>query len=239
MAYTPAPYAVIMGTRPGFAPEISLSHQVLYKVISPYQPSMWQLALHDANIHTHYPNLVHDLTYESPIGNPPRLEQTFILPNLPSAKLNPIYILHSLSEEVASGHMDGPFSIPEVHHIFGGHFCTLPLGLVEKAGSTTEFHLIRHLSKLNASAQSTNSWLDAKDSPTHYFSAAQCADLVSTLLPSLLHHWAVFQYAHMSQGVNCYTPSHFCFSLQYAVCAFFGLSYYVRKGHFFDGFTRE
>jgi hypothetical protein len=178
----PAPCAVTTVIQPGFAPAISYL-EILYKFVSPYQPFAWWLALYNANIHTHFLNLVHDLTYGSPIGNPPPLRHTFIPPNLSSAKLNPSYVLQSLLDEVASGRMDGPFSVPDAHHVFGGHFRTSPLGLVEKAGSSTEFRLIQHLSKLDASGESTNGWLDAKDFPTCYFSAVQCADLVSLPFP--------------------------------------------------------
>jgi hypothetical protein len=184
MESTPACCMATMVIRPWLAPATELL-DILYKVVSPYQPFAWQQALLKAKIHILYSNLVHDLTYGSPISNPLRLERTFILANLPSAKLNPTYVLQSLLNEVASGCMDGPFSIADAHRVFNGHFCTSPLSLVEKTSSTTEFRLIRHLSKADEAGHSTNGWLDARDFPTHYSSAAQCADLVSPLLPFL------------------------------------------------------
>jgi len=54
--------------------------------------------------------------------------------NLPSAEIN--YITKLIMEEVLAGHMDGLFSI-KAHFIYGGHFHTCPLGLVEKPGSVT------------------------------------------------------------------------------------------------------
>ena len=107
---------------------------------------------------------------------------TFIPNNPASALNNANFIFSSLAEETASGHMDGPFSIVEAHTIFEGHFCTSPLGVIEKPGSLTHsFHLICHLSECDSNRCFTNGWLDASELPTCYFSAAHCAGFVSVL----------------------------------------------------------
>ena len=54
--------------------------------------------------------------------------------------------------------MDGPLSIEEAHVIYGGHFHTCPLGLVEKPGSL-DLRMIRHFSKEDKFGHSTNGWL--------------------------------------------------------------------------------
>jgi len=135
MANTFAPSAQTPNTRPLRALEIDLS-KILYKVVTPYISSAWSRALVDANLTQSYPNLVHDLSFGSSIGNPPPINFTFIPDNLPSAKIQPDYITNLINEEVASGRMDGPFTIEEAHSIYGGHFWMCPLGLVEKPGST-------------------------------------------------------------------------------------------------------
>ena len=172
---------------PLHVPKTKLS-RILYKTITPYNPVSWQHALIECNLLSHYPNLICDIRYGSPIGNPPRLSETFIPNNLASALNNPDFVFSSLAEETASGRMDGPFSIAEAHTIFKGHFCTSPLGVIKKPGSFTHpFCLIRHLSKYDSNGCSTNDWLDASEFPTCYFSAAHCADFVSILfclLPS-------------------------------------------------------
>ena len=61
--------------------------QVLYIIVSPYVPSAWQRVLDAANITHLFPNLVHDIAFGSPIGNPPPLTQTFIPPNLALADI--------------------------------------------------------------------------------------------------------------------------------------------------------
>jgi len=74
--------------------------------------------------------------------------------------------------------MDGPFTIEQAHTIYGGHFRTCPLGLVEKPGSLA-LQMIRHLSKEDDYGISTNSWVNLYDFPTHWFTVAQTADFVS------------------------------------------------------------
>jgi hypothetical protein len=139
-----------------------------------------QLALHEAGITHLFPNLVHDLTYGSPIGSPPPLTYSFIPDNLASANLNPKYITNDLASEVASGRMGGPFTVEEAHRLFEGHFRTSPLGLVPKPGKCSDdLRLIRHLSKKDHLGFSTNDWLNSDDFPTKWFSAAHCADFVS------------------------------------------------------------
>jgi len=141
-------------------------------------PEAWRRALLDADISQNYPNLIHDLEFGSPIGNPPSIDFTFIPKNLPSANINPVYITNLIAEEVSAGRMDGPFSIEEVHIIYGGHFRTCPLGLVEKPGSV-DLRMIRHFSKEDQFGHSTNSWLDSDDFPTRWFTACQTAEFVS------------------------------------------------------------
>jgi len=163
--------------QPPRVPEINLT-SVLYKVVTPYISTAWSRALVDANLTDSYPNLVHDLSFGSPIGNPPLINFTFIPDNLPSAKIQPDYITNLINEEVAAGRMDGPFSIRQAHTIYGGHFRTCPLGLVEKPGST-DLRMICHFSKEDQFGHSMNSWVDSDDFPTHWFTAAETANFVS------------------------------------------------------------
>ena len=164
-----------MGPPP--APQTDLS-KVLYRVVTPYRPNTWQQALQDAGITHLYPNLVHDLIHGSPIGNPPPIDFTFIPRNLLSANIRPEYISSLITEEIAAGRMDGPFTIDEAHIIYNGHFQMCPLGLVEKPGSSA-LHMIRHFSKLDQYSDSMNGWVDSDDFPTCWFSVSQLANFVS------------------------------------------------------------
>src|SRR5882724_8037142 len=162
---------------PRTAPETDFS-DILYKVVTPYNPQAWQLALHKADITLLYPNLVHDLTHGSPISNPLLLWYTFIPNNLTSANIHPEYITNLITAEVAAGRMDSPFTIEQAHIIYGGHFRTCPLGLVEKLGLSALW-MIHHFSKEDDYGVSTNSWVDSDDFPTCWFTVAQTADFVS------------------------------------------------------------
>ena len=64
--------------------------------------------------------------------------------------------------------------------IYGGHFRTCPLGLVEKPGSV-DLRMIRRSSKEDQFGNSTNEWLDSDDFPTRWFAVSQTADFVSHL----------------------------------------------------------
>jgi len=85
---------------------------------------------------------------------------------------------HFLASEIATGHIDGPFSISQAHTIFKGHFHTAPLGLVEKPGSDM-LCMIHHHSKDDPFGHSTNGWLDASINAMKYYSAADAAEFVS------------------------------------------------------------
>jgi len=116
MEITPALSAPIPNTVQPLAPVTDLC-QILYKFITPCVLEAWRWALHDAGISQNYPNLMHDLKIGSPISNPPPIDFTFIPKNLTSTEINPDYITNLIAEEVSVGHMDGPYSIEEVHLI--------------------------------------------------------------------------------------------------------------------------
>ena len=169
---------VVRATEPLTACETELC-SVLYKHVTPYIPSAWCSALRIANISHRFPHLVHDLTYSSPIGDPPPLYSTFTPKNLPSATVLPDVITNEIRAELIAGRLSSPFTLNEAHIIFDGHFCTSPLGLVEKHPGDGKWRMIRHLSKTDQDGDSTNGWLDANDFPTKYYSTSMTADFVS------------------------------------------------------------
>jgi len=128
---TPALCVVTAAMGPKIAPKTDLN-KILYIHTSPYNPMAWHNALNNCHLSCSFPNLVHDLTYGSPIGNPPPLMSTFLPQNLSSADLHPELIDQELVNKVAAGHMSGPFTLAEATTIFWGFFCCLPVGLVEK-----------------------------------------------------------------------------------------------------------
>ena len=156
-----------------------------------------------------YPNLVHNLNHGSPIGNPPPICITF-LKNLPSANIQPSYISNIITGEVATGGMDGPYTIEQAHVIYQGHFHMCPLGLVEKPGSTA-LHMIHHFLKEAQFGDSKNSWVDSINFLTCWFTAAQAADFVSFdlvyfprshlyLCPFFMAHFSLYYFIFSSLG---------------------------------------
>ena len=181
MVPTLAPSAVTQATEPRIAPKTDL-RKVLYICSSPYNPTAWCNALINCNISHLFPNLVHSLSYGSPIGNPPPLSATFLPQNLSSANLHPSIINQELLDEVANSHMSCPFSSDEAAMIFGGFFRCSPIGLVEKVPGDSNWRMIRHLSKQDKDGNSISAWLDSDDFPTRYFTSMWVAQFTSSCL---------------------------------------------------------
>ena len=78
MELTPALYAGMHGMPPVDVPETEL-HSILYIKTTPYDPNGWTEALHRCNLSHEFLNLINDITFGSPIGNPPPLSKTFLL----------------------------------------------------------------------------------------------------------------------------------------------------------------
>src|SRR5882672_641573 len=113
------------------AQEIDL-HHTLYIRTTPYDPDAWHATLRSSNLLSVFPNLVHDLMYGSPIGNPPPLSKIFLPNNLTSDNIQQILIYQELPSKVSMGRMSCPFTIPQASIIVGGPFHSSPVGLIEK-----------------------------------------------------------------------------------------------------------
>ena len=163
MASTSVLSAWTPNTQPSGAPETDLS-KILYKVVTQYILTAWNQALTNRNLIKSYPNLIHNLSSGSPIGNSHPINFTFIPDNIPSAKIQPEYIMNLINEEVATGCMDRPFTIEEAQSIYGGHFQTCPLRLVEKH-SSVDLRMICHFLKEDQFGQSMNRWVDSNNFP--------------------------------------------------------------------------
>jgi len=65
---------------------------VLYRAITPYKLDDWRWALSSTGLTHSFLNLLHDITYSTPIGNPPPLTHIFIPSNLKSANIDLLYM---------------------------------------------------------------------------------------------------------------------------------------------------
>ena len=142
MACIHAPSVVTPAMGCGTVLETDLS-KVLYILPTPYKLAAWLHTLLEAGILVSFPNVIHDISYGSPIGNL-SLSSTFLPHNLASAMLHPEIIDLELNAEVSSNCMSGPFSISQASSIFGGFFHSSPVCLVEKVPGNGNWCMIRH-----------------------------------------------------------------------------------------------
>ena len=110
---TPAPCAgsLLMEPPPAHATELS---SVLYILTALYIAKGWNDALNDSVLTSRFPFLVNDISFYSPIGNPPPLHHTFIPGNLPSALSLSHIIDEEIHSEIATKRMSSPFSVSQV-----------------------------------------------------------------------------------------------------------------------------
>ncbi|PBK86375.1 hypothetical protein ARMGADRAFT_1086553 [Armillaria gallica] len=93
---------------------------------------------------------------------------------MPSTLENPDIIEKYLADEIAAGCMGRGLTIDEAHVFFGGHFRTVLIGVVFDQAKP---HVIHNLSACDFDGSSTNSWLDAKDLPTKWYTATMFEDV--------------------------------------------------------------
>ena len=72
----------------------------------------------------------------------------------------PHIVDEEISSELTTDRISDPFSITQAHTIFGSHFHTSPLSLVEKDPGSGKWHTIHHLSKEDDDGESMNGWLN-------------------------------------------------------------------------------
>jgi hypothetical protein len=150
------------------------------RIVTTYIPEAWSRTLEECGLSHKYPFLVNDISFGSPIGNPPNLSYTFIPENMPTALQHPEVVESFIEEERSLGRVSGPYTITEAFVFFGGHFRTAPIGFVEKEPLSAKWRMIRNLSAVDCFGASTNGWLDAADDPITWYSCAAMADIVST-----------------------------------------------------------
>ena len=103
--------------------KLTFFSDILYIHMTPYIPSAWLTALSSEKLLVSFPNPVHDITYGSPIGNPPPLSDCFLPPNLTSENVLPKLIdKELLLAEVSAHHMSGTFTTEKASVIFNGPF---------------------------------------------------------------------------------------------------------------------
>lgn len=157
----------------------SLALEIDYNcIITPYHVEGWATALHECNLLEHYLNIVHDLFYGSPIGNPPPLTYTFIPHNMPHVSEHSAGVDALILDELKAERISGPYTFDEAHVLFRGHFRTVLLGFIERPPGCGKWRMIRNLSARDHLGVSTNDWLDAKDHSIRWHTCTVFADMV-------------------------------------------------------------
>ena len=102
------------------------------------------------------------------------------MPNLISTRLCPEIVSDYIAKEVTLDCMAGPFT-QETHLVAKGHFCTVPVGLVEKDSSKWTICMMQHFSKEDKLGISVNLQIDSDDFPTCWLSAYTMVEYVRHL----------------------------------------------------------
>ncbi|KAJ3563603.1 hypothetical protein NP233_g8837 [Leucocoprinus birnbaumii] len=112
----------------------------------------------------------------------PLLDRTHILPNHPSTQVHADAVAEYLSEEVATGRMDGLFTQEEVESILRGPFQSLPLIVSvqpQAPGEPNKIRICRHLSKSSRTIASVNSLIKETKFPTRFDSVVKVSEAVA------------------------------------------------------------
>jgi hypothetical protein len=177
----------------------------LYTITTPYKAKGFKIALEQAGLTSHYPNLLTDIPQGLPIGKPPLLTHTFVPPNMKLALQHPQFVNAHIPEEIEAGHMSGPFTLNKTHFIFKGHFHTTPMGVIEKEPRDGKFRLIRSWPKKDADGVSGNDMLNSDDFLTCWGSAWVVEQYVSPMMPVFTFHISIFPChicCHLAQTVQ-------------------------------------
>jgi hypothetical protein len=168
-------------------PKRSATHQEIYsRVTTPYDVDAIELLLHKHDLKLKHPFLTDNLRRGFLMGDFPTLLQTTIFPNHPSCAEHEEFIRSYLLEEVEARRMSGPFSRDETETILMGPFLCSPIIIAvqpQNPGEPDKLRLCRHLSKGSKQQPSTNAYVDKEKFLTKYNTAAEVAEIVSTLCP--------------------------------------------------------
>lgn len=152
------------------------------RVITTYRAEGFEEVLRELGLLEQYPLLGARLRFGFPLGDMSPLVRTFTPDNHKAGVEHLDFIQEYLDEQVALGHMTGPYSRERVEEILEGPFRTSPLAVTEKPGSKSGWRLIQNCSFEDEYGVSVNSMIDSDDFPTKWGTAAQVAEVVSLYL---------------------------------------------------------
>ncbi|OJT03434.1 hypothetical protein TRAPUB_5853 [Trametes pubescens] len=147
------------------------------RIITTYRADVFEEELRRWELWEEFGYLPTRLRGGFPIGNMEPLTRTFTPENHKGGKENMAFIEDYVAEQVALGHMTGPYSRMRVEEILGSHFRSSPLSVVEKAGSVGKWRLIQNCSFPDEFGISVNDMIDSDDFPMKWGTAAEVAEI--------------------------------------------------------------
>lgn len=164
---------------PTITPVVRCASSARDRVITTYRADAWEAELREWGLWEKYSALPNRLRHGFPIGDMTPLTETFTPENHKGAEEHMDFVENYVSEQVAQGHMTGPYAKEEVEALLGTPFRSSPLSVVEKAGSTGKWRLIQNCSFADRHGVSVNDMIDSDEFPTEWGTATEVAEIVS------------------------------------------------------------
>lgn len=157
------------------------SDDIFLRIVHPYNADAFNHLLSKHHLTSFYSLLVPNLRNGFPLGEMPRLSDTVIFQNHPSALLYFDTVNKYLTDELLAGRMSGPFSLQHTENILRGPIFCSPLLVsvqIQQPGTPDKLRVCRHLSKGDKNTPSMNSHIHKEDFPTRFDTASRVADIV-------------------------------------------------------------
>ena len=167
--------------------DMDFSDDIFLKIIHPYDTDAFDHLLSKHCLTQFYLLLIQNLGNGFPLGKMPPLMDMVIFKNHPSTLLFSDIVDKYLADELAAGHMSGPFTLQCVENTLRGPIFCSPLLVsiqTQQPGMPDKLHVCWHLSKGDKNTPSMNSHIQKEDFLTQFDTASRVADIVGYFLTS-------------------------------------------------------
>lgn len=153
---------------------------LLARIITPYNHYAFEAFLSSFGLTKQFPTLVESIKNGFRIGVPNSYLADSIIPPYRASDEDGEIDAY-LSEEIAAGRMDGPFTESEMRELCGGHFAACPVHVVTQTDEKGKVkkRVVRNMSYAGEQGYSVNDLINSDDFPTQWGSAPVVADIVS------------------------------------------------------------
>lgn len=151
------------------------------RIITPYRADRFEFTLQQLGLLDKYPMLARHLRTGFLIGDFDTLTRSYTPDNHFHKPEHRDFVLNYVDEQVKLRRMSGPWSQTAVEYLLGGPFMSSPIFLIDKAGSPGKLRLIQDCSFENEDGFSVNDFIDSDNFPTTWGTAAEVAQIVSSI----------------------------------------------------------